>query len=198
LCALHWSVFIRESAAQAVEAANALGLPSVLKTAEEGIAHKTELNGVKLRLADDASVISAWQDLSARIGPRDSDTTRAPAGVELALGVTIDRQFGPLVMVASGGVWIEILRDAQYAIAPFGPATALRLLNRLRIRPLLDGVRGSDAADLSKLADSIARLSVLAWDLRELIAEIDVNPIIATSGGAIALDSLVVPQPHSA
>ncbi|KAA3448225.1 CoA-binding protein [Mesorhizobium sp. SARCC-RB16n] len=185
---------IVESADAAVEAARAIGFPAVLKTAEPGILHKTERMGVILRLPDESAVKASWTDLASRIGPRVLVTRMAPTGVELALGLTVDPQFGPLVMVAAGGVWIEVLRDAQYALAPFGPATAHELLSRLRIRPLLKGARGQAPADLNRLAETVARFSVLASDLAEVIAEVDVNPIIASPDGTFALDALVVPR----
>ncbi|MGY4509550.1 acetate--CoA ligase family protein [Bradyrhizobium sp. USDA 3650] len=185
---------IVETANAAVAAAREIGFPAVLKTAEPGILHKTERDGVKLGLGDESAVKAAWADLASRIGPRVLVTRMAPKGVELALGLTIDPQFGPLVVVAAGGIWIEVLRDAQHALAPFGPATAHQLLSRLRVRPLLEGARGKAPVDLNRLADTIARFSVLARDLADVIAEIDVNPLIVTSEGVLALDALVVPR----
>jgi succinyl-CoA synthetase beta subunit len=186
---------IVESEAAAVATAERLGFPVVLKTAAPGVLHKTERGGVKLGLADAAAVRIAYADLASRLGPQVLVTRMAPHGVELALGLTIDPQFGPLVMVGAGGVLIEILRDAEHALAPFGPLTARRLLDRLRVRKLLDGVRGAAPADIASLADAIARFSVLAADLSDELAEIDVNPLLAGPAGVLALDALVVPKP---
>ena len=117
---------------------------------------------------------------------------RMRSGVEFAFGLTTDPQFGPVVMVAAGGVWIEVIRDAAHAIAPFGPRTARRLIEGLRIRILLGGLRGKAPADLDALASALARFSVLAADLADEVAAIDVNPIVATSNGVLVLDALVV------
>jgi len=181
-----------DSADAAVGAARDIGFPAVLKSAEPGILHKTEVRGVRLRLVDEAAVRAAYGDLAERIGRRVLVTRMAPSGVELALGLSIDPQFGPLVMVAAGGIWIEALRDAQHALAPFGPATARRLVDRLRIRGLLDGVRGMPPADMNVLAVTIARFSLLASDLADVVAGIDVNPLLVTADSALALDALVV------
>ncbi len=182
-----------ESEEELVRAAAAIGYPAVCKTAMPGILHKTERGGVKLGLADEASLRLAYRDLAERLGPRVLVTRMAEKGVELALGLVNDPQFGPLVMVAAGGVLVEVLRDAAHALAPFGPATARRLLDGLAIRKLLGGVRGAPAADLDAAALAIARFSVLASDLADSIAECDVNPLIAGPAGTVAVDALVIP-----
>jgi acyl-CoA synthetase (NDP forming) len=181
-----------ESADAAVDAAAAMGYPAVCKTAMPGILHKTEQDGIRLRLADAGAVRTAYQDLAQRLGPRVLVTRMAAPGVELALGLLNDRQFGPIVTVAAGGVLIELLRDARHGLAPFGVQTASRLLDGLTIRPLLDGVRGAKPVDRAAAALAIARFSVLAADLGDHIAECDVNPLILSPGGAVAVDALVI------
>ena len=183
-----------ESAEAAVAAAAQIGYPVACKTAAPGIHHKTEHDGVRLRLADAAAVRAAYQDLASRLGPRVLVSRMAASGVELALGLVNDPQWGPVVMVAAGGVLVELLRDARHALAPFGPATARRLLDGLALRPLLDGVRGAPPVDLDAAATAIARFSVLAADLAPIIAECDVNPLILHAGGAVAVDALVIPR----
>jgi hypothetical protein len=107
-----------------------------------------------------------------------------------------DPQFGPLVVVGAGGVRVELLDDRRAALAPFGPATARRLLDGLKLRRLLDGYRGAPAVDIDRLAGIIALFSVLASDLVDLVAEIDVNPLVAGRDIA-ALDALVVANPET-
>ncbi|MGC1578452.1 MAG: acetate--CoA ligase family protein, partial [Beijerinckiaceae bacterium] len=126
------------------------------------------------------------------LGPRVLVTRMAESGIEMALGLVKDPQFGALVMVAAGGVFIEVMRDARHALAPFGPATARRLVDGLRLRPLLDGVRGHPPADLARLAEVIARFSVLAAELAEDIEGFDVNPLIVGPRGVVAVDALVI------
>jgi acetate---CoA ligase (ADP-forming) len=178
----------------AAAAAREIGFPAVCKTAMPGIHHKTERRGVKLGLADEAAVRAAYRDLADRLGPRVLVTRMAEAGVELALGLINDPQFGPVVMVGAGGVLVELLRDARYGLAPFGPATARRLLDGLAVRRLLDGVRGAPPADVDSAAEAIARFSVLAADLTDVIGECDINPLIVGPSGAVAVDALIIPK----
>ena len=181
--------------AAATAAAAELGFPVALKTAEPGILHKSDVGGVRLGLADAASVGAAYRDVSGRLGPRALVAAMAPRGVELALGMVRDPQFGALVTVGAGGTLVELLDDRQVALAPFGVATARRLLDRLRLRRLLDGYRGAPPADIDRLAAVIAAFSVLAAELADGIAEIDVNPLLA-GPDILALDALVIARPE--
>jgi hypothetical protein len=120
-----------------------------------------------------------------------------PAGVEVALGVVVDPTFGPLVLVAAGGVLVEVLHDRRLALAPLDADGARRLIDCLQIRPILDGVRGAPPADVDGLARAVSRLSVLAADLGDLLAALDVNPMIVSPDGCIAVDALVEPRPST-
>jgi hypothetical protein len=119
------------------------------------------------------------------------------AGTELSFGMVHDDQFGPLIMVATGGVLIELLEDRKVAMPPFSTVEARRLLDGLRGRKLLDGARGRPAADVDAAALALARFSVLAHELGDLIAEADANPILCTPTGAVAADGLIVARPLS-
>jgi acyl-CoA synthetase (NDP forming) len=174
--------------------AEKIGFPVACKTAMPGILHKTEQRGVKLGLVDESALRAAYADLTARLGPRVLISRMAEPGVELALGLINDPQFGPVVMVGAGGVLVELLRDARYGLAPFGPRTARRLLDGLTVRPLLDGMRGGPRVDIDAAADAIARFSVLAADLADVIGECDVNPLIVGPSGAVAVDALIIPK----
>jgi acetate---CoA ligase (ADP-forming) len=174
-------------------AAERIGWPVALKTAAPGIAHKSEVGGVRLGLDGPERLAAAYDDLAARLGPRVLVAAMAGPGVELALGVVADPQFGPLVLAAAGGVLVEVLRDRRFALPPVDHRQALGLLDRLAIRPLLDGVRGAPPADLDAVADAVVRLSALAIDLGPALAALDVNPLIAGPDGCVAVDALVVP-----
>jgi acyl-CoA synthetase (NDP forming) len=176
----------------ASSAAARLRYPVVLKTAQRGIAHKTDAHAVHLGLRDDAAVRGVWRDLNQRLGPRAIVAAMIPRGVELALGMVRDPQFGPVVTVGAGGVLVELLRDRRAALAPFGVHTARRLLDRLAARPLLDGHRGAPAVDLDALALVISRFAVLCDDLADRVREIDVNPLIC-GREVVAVDALIVP-----
>ncbi len=178
----------------AVAAADALGYPVVLKTAVPGIQHKSDVGGVKIGLADAEAVREAYADVAARLGPEAIVAPTAPAGVEVALGIVRDPQFGPLVVVAAGGILVEVLHDRVLALPPLDDPRARDLIDRLKSRPLLGGVRGAPASDVSSLATALVRLSVLAQDLGERIDALDVNPLIVAPDGCVAVDALVVPR----
>lgn len=109
-----------------------------------------------------------------------------------------DAQWGPLVMVGAGGTLIEVMKDRAVALPPVDEAGARRMVDRLRLRPLLDGKRGAAPSDMASLARAVARLSALAADLGDLIGEIDVNPLRCGPQGAVALDALVVAKTQAA
>ena len=180
-----------ESETAAIAAAVRLGYPVVMKTAVFGIMHKSEVRGVHLDLIDEAALRAAWRDLADRLGTRAIIARMMPKGVEIALGMVRDPQFGPLVTVGAGGVLIELLSDRRAALAPFGPATARRLLDGLSLRRLLDGYRGGTAVDIDRLALTISYFSLLAASLADLVREIDVNPLVCGREIA-AVDALIV------
>jgi hypothetical protein len=116
-----------------------------------------------------------------------------PAGTELALGIARDPELGPLVVVGAGGTLVELLADRAVAFPPVTAGLARELLAGLRVRALLEGVRGAAAADLDAVIDAVAALSALAAELGDLIEALDVNPLICGPSGAIAVDALAVP-----
>jgi acyl-CoA synthetase (NDP forming) len=170
-------------------AAGRLGYPVALKTT--AASHKTELGGVTLGIRDEVALAAAYREMSSRLGPTVTVQEMVDPGVEMALGVVHDPQFGPLVMVAAGGVLIETLGDRRLALPPLDEARASKLIDRLHVRPLLDGVRGGPPADVISLARALSRLSLLARDLGDLIGALDVNPVIVGSRGCVAVDALV-------
>jgi acyl-CoA synthetase (NDP forming) len=179
---------------EALAAAGRAGWPVALKTAAPGVVHKSDAGGVALGLDGPDRLAAAYAELAGRLGPRVTVAAMAGPGVELALGVVDDPQFGPLVMVAAGGVLVEVLRDRRFALPPVGHEQALAVLDRLAVRPLLDGVRGAPPADLDAVADAIVSLSELALDLGPSLAALDVNPLVAGPGGCVAVDALVIPR----
>jgi len=181
-----------ETCDAAVRAADELGWPVALKTAAPGIDHKSDVDGIRLNLAQPAGLARAYEDLSQRLGPRVIVQAMAPPGPELAFGYLRDADFGPLVMVGAGGTLIELLRDRQCALAPFGLHRARSLIDRLQLRPVLDGQRGAPPVDIDSLVLALARFSVLCAELAPVMSEMDVNPVIATPQGCLAVDALVV------
>jgi acyl-CoA synthetase (NDP forming) len=183
---------VAEDASGALAAARELGFPVALKTAMPGIAHKSDVGGVALGLAGAGAVENSYAALADRLGPRVLVTSMADAGVEMVFGKVTDAQFGPLVMLGVGGVFVETLRDVRFAVPPIDATWARRMIDGLQARALLDGARGRPAADIDALAQAFARFSVLASSLDAQLAEVDVNPIIAGPKGVMAVDVLAV------
>ncbi len=185
------------SDAELTKALTTIAGPVALKTAMPGIHHKSDVDGVRLNLKSREEALVAYRDLADRLGPQVLVAEMAKPGVELALGLVHDEQFGPVMIVGAGGTMIEVLKDRRVALPPIDAVRAAKLVDRLKLRPLLGEHRKRPAADLAKLADTIARFSVLAASLGDLIAELDVNPLIAGPGGAVAVDALVLPKQRS-
>ncbi len=181
------------SLADARAAAIELGWPVVLKTAAPGIQHKSDVGGVRVGIAYEAALEGAYSSL-ASLGPEVTVARMAPPGVEVALGIVRDPQFGPLVLVAAGGVLVEVLGDRRLGMPPLDEARAIRLIDGLKIRSLLDGVRGQPAADVGAIARAVVALSWLAVDLGERLDALDVNPLICGPDGCVAVDALVLPR----
>ena len=179
---------------EAVAAARELGFPVVLKTAAPGVGHKSDRGGVRLGLRSEDEARAAYLDLSQRLGSEVVVARQAPEGVELALGVVRDDQFGPLVLVAAGGVLVEVLDDRRLALPPLDAARARRLVDGLAARSLLDGLRGRPPVELDAVVEALVRLSRLASDLGDALDALDVNPLIAGPGGCVAADALVIPR----
>jgi acyl-CoA synthetase (NDP forming) len=191
------------SAAEAAEAARAMGFPVVLKVVSADLPHKTEVGGVVLDLPDAEAVAAAHDAMLARV--RD----KAPAaridgvlvspmrrgGTEMILGAKRDPVFGPVVVVGLGGIFAEILQDVAVRPAPVDEAEALEMLHSLKAFPVLDGARGRPRADLPAAARAIAALSRFAAAHAGQVAEIDINPLLLLpeGQGAVALDALLVP-----
>jgi acyl-CoA synthetase (NDP forming) len=179
--------------AAALAAADEIGYPVVVKTGEPGIAHKSDVDGVRLGLAGPAEAGAAYDDLAARLGPRVVVSETAAPGTELALGVVRDPVLGPLLVIGAGGVLVEILAERAVLLAPVTRSAALAALRRLRIAPVLAGSRGQPAADLGAIADAIDGLSRLACDLGDALEALDINPLICAPTGAVAVDALLIP-----
>jgi acyl-CoA synthetase (NDP forming) len=184
----------------AVRAAEAMGYPVVLKVESPDIPHKTEAGVVRLGLGDETAVRDAFAAIMAaarRVEPPPLVRgvlvqPMIPAGIEIVVGTKLDPTFGPLVVVGMGGILVELLRDSATDLAPVDEAQATRMLKGLRGYKLLEGFRGSPPVDLAALARTVSAVSRLAADFAAEIGEIDVNPVICSPGGAVAVDALVI------
>jgi len=178
---------------EAVQAAAGFGGPVVLKAEAAGLVHKTEAGAVKLGLHGEAEVRAAYQELAGTFGARLTGALVEPmlsGGVEVLVGVIQEPVFGPLVVFGLGGVATEVLGDHAARLTPLTDADADDLIHGVHAAPLLLGHRGTAAVDTAALADVLLRVSRLADDLPE-VAELDLNPVIATAGGAQAADARI-------
>jgi acyl-CoA synthetase (NDP forming) len=187
---------IVESESAAIAAARAIGYPVVLKTAKRGLDHKSDQQGLHLALTGDAAVAVAYGDLAKRIDARVLVAPMIAArGIEMLLGMIHDEQFGPIVLMGAGGVHVEALADVVYAVPPFDAAEAARLVDRLRIAPLLRSRRHRKPLAIAEFCRTAARFSALAVALGDGLAEIDLNPVIVHADGCAIVDALIVPHP---
>ena len=177
-------------------AASHIGFPLVLKTAASGVAHKSDSRGVFVDLRNATDLARCYTDLSTRLGPQALLAEMIDDGVEIGLGTIRDPQFGPLLMISAGGIMIELLDDRAVALCPVDAGEAEALLTSLKVDRLLRGARGAPAANRTALVELIVRLSWFAWQFREHIAEIDVNPVLAGPRRATAVDALIVVEPR--
>ncbi|GAA1542282.1 bifunctional GNAT family N-acetyltransferase/acetate--CoA ligase family protein [Nocardioides humi] len=180
-------------AAAAMETADAVGYPVAAKVADPEILHKTDRGLVAVGLRSREEVAVAVRRFGAEVGRADVPVLvqpMAPHGVELAVGVVRDPSFGPLVMVGAGGVATEVWRDRAFLVPPVTDLDVARTLATLRIAPLLRGFRGSPPVDLERVQDLVVSVAALAEDLPQL-AEMDLNPVIATADGVVCVDARV-------
>jgi acyl-CoA synthetase (NDP forming) len=183
-------------------AAKALGFPLALKIQSPDIAHKTEIDGVRLGLATPTALVEAYDAVVGAAGRARPEARlegvllqpMARPGVEMIIGTIRDPVFGPLVMLGAGGVATELFRDVTYRLAPVDAATAQSMLQDLRAAPLLGGFRGAAPADTGALAALVAEVSAFAASHRDAVAEIELNPVIvhAQGEGCTIVDALMI------
>jgi acetyltransferase len=185
---------------EAATIASDLGFPVVLKVFSETITHKTDVGGVKLNLPDEAAVRSAYRAIQSSVAEKaGSDQFSGvtvqpmvkPDGYELILGSSIDPQFGPVILFGSGGQLVEVYRDRALALPPLNTTLAQRMMEQTKIFTALKGVRGRKAVKIAALEQLLVRFSQLVLEQRS-IAEIDINPLLASPERLLALDARIV------
>jgi acetyltransferase len=173
----------------------------VVKVASVDLPHKTEFGALRLGLEDRESVRRAYDEMLSQMRALKPEVDiegvlvqKQIKGVECLLGISRDEQLGPTLVLGLGGVFVEILADVALRIPPISAAEARRALESLKGAKVFAGARGAPPADIVALAQMAARLSWLAYDLRDDIAELDLNPVMVLpqGQGAFAVDALVV------
>ncbi|HEX4227406.1 MAG TPA: bifunctional acetate--CoA ligase family protein/GNAT family N-acetyltransferase [Bryobacteraceae bacterium] len=189
---------------EAVNAANNLGYPVVLKLNSLTVTHKTDVGGVKLSLPDSDAVRRAYRDIKSAVTEKAGEehfagvTVQPMAsldGYELIVGSSTDAQFGPVLLFGTGGQLVEVFQDRALALPPLNTTLARRFMEQTRIFTALKGVRGRQPVDIPALERLLVRFSRLVLE-QKWIREIDINPLLASAQGLIALDARVVLYPR--
>jgi acyl-CoA synthetase (NDP forming) len=189
-----------KTAAEAVKAAKAIGFPVVLKVSSPDLLHKSDAGLVRLGVVAPKEVRAVFDELLARAKRADRKariegvivSEMVSGGVETLVGISHDPLFGPVVTVGLGGIFVEVLHDVTFRVPPFHRDEAQHMVDELKGAALLRGVRGAKPVDEQALVDTIMKVQRLALDLAGDVAELDVNPLVVRSRGAVALDALVV------
>jgi acyl-CoA synthetase (NDP forming) len=184
----------------AIDAANQMGYPVVLKIESPDIPHKTEAGVVRLGVNNDAELTVAFEEIwqnALRVEPTPAVQgvlvqEMVPKGVEVIVGARIDLLFGPLVVVGLGGVLVELLKDSCMAPAPISACHAKKMLRSLKGAAIFEGFRGLPAVDLDALAEVVSRISLFAADHQTELSELDVNPLICRGADVVVVDALMM------
>ncbi|WP_367566244.1 acetate--CoA ligase family protein [Lacrimispora sp.] len=191
---------VAATAEEAVEKAKALGYPLSVKIHSRDIQHKSDVGGVKLNIKDEAQLRETFTTIM------DNCKKNAPnaklegvllkpmlkAGTEMIIGVNNDKDFGPMIMVGMGGVFVELFKDVQLAPAPLTKSQADNMIKKLASYPLLNGYRGGAVCDKEALVNLLVKISEMAADGKDTVKELDINPVFVTEDGAVIADALLV------
>ena len=187
------------TADEAVAAAREVGFPVALKVVSPDITHKSDVGGVKLNLTTPDEVKAAFDEIIAAAKRAQPDAKidgvsvqkMARPGIEVIMGMSQDAQFGPVLMFGLGGILVEVLKDVSFRLVPITPRDARQMVQEIKGRPLLEGYRGQEPADVEALEKLLLRLSDFIEKHPE-IAELDLNPIFAYKDGAVAVDARII------
>ncbi len=181
------------------EAAKKIGFPVVIKVVSHDIVHKSDVGGVVVNIWDFPRLEEEYKKMRLRIKKYKPEAKiegilvekMVKTGIECVIGGIHDPIFGKVVMFGLGGIYVEILKDVSFRLAPIEKDEALSMINEIKGKKLLEGVRGQPPADKEKLAELIAKISHLLVEIPE-IHELDLNPVMATPDGPIIVDSRII------
>ncbi|RLG52355.1 MAG: CoA-binding protein [Thermoproteota archaeon] len=193
---------VARSLSEAVSAAVEIGYPVVLKIHSPDILHKTDIGGVKLNIMDEVELRNAYitMTMNARkYAPRArvygvTVHQQVPSGLEVIVGAIRDPQFGPLIMFGLGGIYVEVIRDVSFRVAPLSPRDVDEMIKEIRGYPLLAGARGRPPVDVGFIKEVILKVSQMMTELPEIV-ELDLNPIVVYEKGGYTLDARAVVHP---
>lgn len=191
--------FIAKNCEEAVDAAEKVGYPVVMKIVSPDIIHKTDAGCVKLNVKDSNEVRTAFDEI-VKNGKKFKDDmrfegvivhTHIPKGVEIIVGVTDDAQFGQTVMFGLGGIYVEVLKDVTFRVVPLKKKDAEEMVREIKGYPLLEGIRGEKSKDVEAVVDLIMKVSEICTDFPE-IKEIDLNPVFVYEDGLKIIDARIL------
>lgn len=184
---------------EAVEKANEIGYPVVLKVISPQILHKTDIGGVILNVGDEKELQIRYEKLVTEIKSREPSATitgvlvekMMPPSIEVVVGGIRDKQFGPAVMFGIGGIFTEVYDDVTFRVAPIDRVDALNMIHGLRGSMMLEGMRGKPPLDLDAIVSVLTGVSSMMCQ-HDAISQLDLNPVIMYSNGACAVDSRII------
>jgi len=184
---------------EAVKYAEAIGFPVVMKIVSPDIIHKSDVGGVIVGVKAVKEVRNSYKEIMKNVAKHKADAQivgilvqeMAPAGTEVIVGSTKDPQFGPALMFGLGGIFVEVLKDVTFRIAPITEAEACEMISEVKAYPLLKGYRNTPPADLKAIAKILTNTSKMVMDYPE-IKELDLNPIIVYEKGAKTVDARII------
>jgi acetyl-CoA synthetase (ADP-forming) len=193
------SFHIANSVEEAQKIAEALGYPVVLKIVSPDIIHKSDVGGVKLNILNKDQVSEKFKEIQKNVHEKAPKARifgvmvqkMAPASIEVVIGALRDKQFGPTIMFGLGGIFIELIKDVSFRIAPLNNDDALEMIKEIKGYPLLLGYRGSPKLDVDAIADAIVKISELIMSIDE-IDQLDLNPILVYPSGLMAVDVRII------
>jgi len=199
---------VATSADNAVEIAERIGYPLVMKIDSPDILHKTEAGGLRLNISTPEDVVAAFNEIVQNARNYDPQARvggvlvqeMVLGGTEVIVGVNNDPQFGPTLMFGLGGIFVEILKDVSLRVAPLDRDDAMAMLREIKGFKVLAGARGKARADIGAIADVLVRVSRLALELENDVAELDINPLLVLpeGQGVRVADALIIKKQSSA
>jgi acyl-CoA synthetase (NDP forming) len=192
-------IYVAKTEDEAVKAANDIGYPIVLKIVSPQILHKSDAGGVIVGVNDDQGIRDGYNRIikNAKNYKSDAEITgilvqeMAPKGTEIIVGSTTDPTFGPTLMFGLGGIFVEILKDVSFRVAPIDIVEAREMVDEIKARKILEGARGMPPVDKDTLADILHKTSKMLMECPE-IKELDMNPILAYPDGARVVDARII------
>jgi len=190
---------IARTAEEAVKLSREIGYPVVLKIASPDVIHKTDVGGVIVGVKNDEEVVKAYEKIMENVKKHKPDARiigvlvqeMAPQSTEVIVGMVRDSQFGPAIMFGLGGIFVEILKDVSFRIAPLTPGDAREMIQEIKAYPVLKGYRNLPPADIDALVDVILKTSQLSLENPE-VSQLDLNPIFVYEKGAKIVDARII------